>query len=460
MRRENSLEERFYHHLRELRIADQPARWVVALSGGCDSVVLLHLLRRYSGLPGLSLAAAHLDHAIRPDSADDAHWVAGLCAAWEIPLLSHRLEVAPRSEDAARQARYEFLRGAARSVDASWIVTAHHADDQAETVLFRALRGTGLDGLGGIRAVTANGLLRPLLPFWRREIEEYARERGLRWRTDPSNFSLAPARNRIRHELLPLAEAAVSPAARRNLVRLAALAREAEEVLETATRRAEAELVEEENGAILLARGRLRGYDAALGARLLRHLLRRFGVVLGRAGTRAALQFITNAHSGRVMQLPAGVRVRLEFDTARIEREAALAEAAPDDEALAIERVDLPGEGELLLQGRRYRVAWRTGTAADVGAVPGWDVALPMDAIDSPLLLRGWSPGDRMRTRSGTRALKKIFLEQRVPRSARAKLPVLVDNRGAVLWVGGTPGQATLPPGPDETAFILSIRDA
>jgi tRNA(Ile)-lysidine synthase len=449
------LEARFLEHLRGLRVVDEPARWVVALSGGCDSLVLLFLLRRLSAPLRLSLTAAHLDHAMRPDSAEDARWAAGVCAAWEVPLVSRRLAAAPASEDAARRARYAFLREAAREAGARWIATGHHADDQAETVLFRALRGTGLDGLGGIRAVTAGGLVRPLLPFWRREIEELAREHGLRWRTDSSNLSLEPARNRIRHELIPLAEAGIAPAARRNLVRLAALAREAEGVLDAAVRRAEEELVREENGAFLLARGRLRVYDSGVGARLLRHLLRRFGVVLGRVGTRAALQFITDAPSGRVLQLPSGVRVRLEFDQARLERDG----PTPTDETLLIESLDLPGEGPLRLGGRAYRVAWRTG-AGGAGAEGGWTVVLARDSIRMPLLLRAWQPGDRMRTSGGSKTLKKLFLEHRVPLSLRPKLPVLVDGSGAVLWVAGVPRPPLIRPRPGEEPLFLNVVDA
>jgi tRNA(Ile)-lysidine synthase len=449
------LEDRFLGHLRGLGVADEPARWVVALSGGCDSLVLLFLLRRVSPPLGLSLTAAHLDHAMRPDSEADARWVAGVCAAWEIPLVSRRLASAPASEDAARRARYAFLRETAREAGARWIATGHHADDQAETVLFRALRGTGLDGLGGIRAVTADGLVRPLLPFWRREIEELARERGLRWRTDPTNFALEPARNRIRHELIPLAEAGVAPAARRNLVSLAALAREAEEVLEAAVRRAEGELVREENGAFLLARGRLRGYDSALGARLLRHLLRRLGVVLGRVGTRATLQFITDAPSGRVMQLPSGVRVRLEFDQARVEKEA----ARPADEPLSIASLGRPGEGSLRLGGRAYRVSWSM-SRGQVEAEAGWTAVLARDSIRLPLLMRAWRPGDRMRTAGGSKTLKKLFLEHRVPRSLRPTLPVLVDASGAVLWVAGVPRPPLTRPRPGEEPLILNVVDA
>jgi tRNA(Ile)-lysidine synthase len=451
-----SIENGFVEHLRGLGVLETPGRWVVALSGGCDSVVLLHLLHRNAADLGLHLTAAHLDHAMRPESAEDATWVADLCADWGVPLLTRRLETPPTSEDSARRARHAFLREVAREDHARWVAMGHHADDQAETVLFRALRGTGLEGLSGMPAVTRGGIVRPLLPFWRREIEAYAREHGLHWRTDATNRSLEPARNRIRHELIPLAEGSFAPAARLNLVRLAALAREAEGALSESVRRAEEELVTTEEGAFLLARSGLRVYDSGIGARLLRHLLRRLGVVLDRAGTRATLQFIRNAPSGRVMYLPSGVRVRLDFDGARIERDASHA----PDQLLEIGEAEEVGEGEILLSGRRYRATWRVGEPEAIDEQNGWTVALSREDLRFPLLLRGWGPGDRMRTSGGSKTLKKLFLEHRVPRTVRARLPVLVDGSGRVLWVGGIPRPPATPPVAGRDALILSVLDA
>jgi tRNA(Ile)-lysidine synthase len=188
-----------------------PGPGVVAVSGGADSVALLRALAGDPPVPGLIIA--HLNHRLRgPDSDADATFVAGLC-----PHLPHRTEAmdvaaaaagGDNLEDTARRVRYDFLAGVAREAGASWVGTGHTLDDQAETVLHRLIRGTGLRGLRGIaaRRELAPGvqLLRPMLTVSRAEVIGYLQALGQPWREDASNRDAAFTRNRIRHELLPL----------------------------------------------------------------------------------------------------------------------------------------------------------------------------------------------------------------------------------------------------------------
>jgi tRNA(Ile)-lysidine synthase len=452
---ERSLEARFAAHFRSLRL-ERAGPLVVAVSGGCDSVTLLFLLRFCLREPHLRLVVAHLDHAMRPGSEGDARWVAGLCAAWQLPLVRHRLPHPPRGEAEARVERYAFLRRAAADQGARYILTAHHADDQAETVLYRALRGAGLAGLGGMAAVSDSGVVRPLLPFWREEIERFARARDVRWRSDPTNRSPDVVRNRIRLSLLPWLEREVAPGARRSLVSLAALAREAEATLEREAERAACEVAHEEKGVVVLARPRMRDYDSATGSRILRKLLRRFGVVLSRTGTRTALQFITDAASGRELQLPGGVRIRLEFEVARIAGEGPPPEDVPFQ--LTLEQAAARVQGSATIGGQCFGVAagvapWQRTDAPE----PAERAALPLAALCFPLTLRGWQPGDRMATAGGTKTLKKLFLEHRIPRSQRHCTPVLVDAQGSVLWVVGIPRAPVFAPRPGEEALLLTV---
>jgi tRNA(Ile)-lysidine synthase len=419
------------------------AHVLVAVSGGADSVALLHLLRFCSDCV---LSAAHFDHAMRPGSAADAAWVRGLCRAWGVPLIEARADRALRSEGDAREARYAFLRAAQRECGAAFLATAHHADDQAETVLLRMLRGTGLGGLAGIPERGPEGLIRPLLPFWRAELRRYAAGNRLRWRRDPTNRGLRPLRNRIRLGLLPR----MPEGTRDALVRLAALAGEAEALME---RRAEAALLRvsrEDDGAVLLEREALGAYDSAIATRVLRRVLRRYGTVLDRPGTRTALQFISTAPSGRELVLPGGrARILTEFGRARI---AALDPPGGPDRTLAVHGAE--GAGEARIGGATWEVRWRTAAASEAGAD---ETAL--DPAGAPFRVRGWLPGDRVRMTAGGRTLKKLFNEARVPRSRRARLPVVCDAAGRVVWVVGV-ARAADPPPPRGLALILSMVDA
>ena len=326
------------------------------------------------------------------------------------------------------------------------MLTAHHADDQAETVLFRTLRGTGIKGLAGIPERGPGGLVRPLLPFRRRELEAYARSCRIPFLTDPSNADPRFARNVLRHEILPRLEGAVAPGAVRSLLRLSRLAREEEEAWESLLPRLlEGVVREADHGRVVVDRSALLAYHPAVRPRLLRALLGGLGIVLDQAGTRAALEVTSSRASGRRRHLPGGVVLTRERD--RIVPVKATREG---DELLEIPE---PGEGagSLTLAGRIYRVEWRRGGEPR----SEWAHAFASCRLTYPLRFRAWSPGDRIRMSYGSKKLSKIFAEARVPVSDRSGRPVLVDGRGALLWV---PGVATAPEAaPDEADERLTI---
>jgi tRNA(Ile)-lysidine synthase len=454
----DDLAERFRTHLDALGLRGTGAHVLVALSGGRDSVVLLHLLRFHAGDPTLRLSAAHFDHAMRPKSERDARWAAGLCAAWNIPFATERAGTPPHGEAAAREARYAFLRRAQAELGATHLATAHHADDQAETVLFRVLRGTGPRGLAGIPARGPGGLVRPLLPFWRAEIARFASARRLRWRTDPTNRRVTPARNRIRLDLLPAAERHVARGARRNLVRLAELAAEDEAAWTARARVALDDCARAEGTGFVLVRGRFAGYDWPVASRALRLLLRRMGTVPDRAGTRLAHEFIRTASSGRQMVLPGGVRIALEFGEARLEPAA----AGDGGDAASDAPLQIPGDagdgaGTACIGGREYTVRWRTHGATPAAETGDWTADLAAERVAYPLTVRARVPGDRIRQRGGSRTLKRLFTDSRVPRGARASLPVVASADGAVLWVPGVATALEAVPLGGERTITLTI---
>ncbi len=187
---------------------------LVAISGGADSVALLRAMLRLKTNGAGRICAAHFNHRLRSAADEDELFVRGLCAHWKIPCEIGRAEAtqiasAPGEgiEEAARRLRYDFLEAAAGNLGARHVVTAHTADDQAETILQRILRGTGLSGLSGIARTRTLGhaaLMRPLLGFRRAEIERYLADLRQPFRRDDSNSDRRFTRNRIRRELLPL----------------------------------------------------------------------------------------------------------------------------------------------------------------------------------------------------------------------------------------------------------------
>jgi len=455
---------------------------LVALSGGLDSTVLLHLLLFSPGLPDRKVEAAHFDHGMRPGSRYDQAWVSGLCRAWGVPLHRGTAVSVPRSEDEAREARLGFLLEVKTKEGMDWILTGHHGDDQAETVLFRIVRGTGLRGLAGIPSTRDPGFYRPLLPFSKRDLVGYARGARLGFRTDPTNESPRFARNFIRHRILPRLESEVAPGARGALRRLARLARENEEAWESLMPSLLDGVLEEDAGQIRVVRSRLLAYGPAVQTRVMREVLNRAGIVLDEVGTQSVMEFTRTGASGGRLHLPGGSRLVREFDGFRI----GPMPVRPRDKVLTF-RDSSPGVGRVRLGGVEYEVCWGPEYEASWGSEyeaswgpgyeacrgPGyeacrgpekaegwsWQVAVPVSGAGFPLSLRGWKPGDRIRLPYGTKKLKKLFAEAKIPSEARDRVPVLADGRGRILWVAGLVTSTLLQEAGDAGTLFFGIRN-
>ena len=429
-------------------------RVVVAVSGGLDSTVLLHLLRFGAALPRLDLVVAHFDHRMRSDSGDDARWVAELAASWSLPVEVGTATEPLTSERAARDARYRFLEAVRARVGARWILTAHQADDQAETVLFRIARGTGLSGLRGIPA-RRGVLVRPLLSFWREELERYAEEAALTPRADPTNADPRFARNAIRRDLIPRLEATVAAGARQSLVRLARLAAREERawraMLPELVDRA---ILERAEDRIVVARPVLLEYPPTVRARVLRALFRRFGCSLDEAGTVSAVEFTSAGASGRSHPLPGGLTLSREFERFVLAREG----ETRADELLEI-RAAGSGEGQFEIGGRRLGAWWSPDAPADDAAESPAHEAFALARLVFPLRFRGPRPGDRIRLSYGSKKLKKLMVEARIPLSERGRVPVLVDGAERVLWLPGVVREAGTQPAAGEETFHIGIGD-
>ena len=427
--------------------AKEGPQLVVAFSGGLDSCVLLHALRSLclaDPTTATILTAAHFDHRMRDGSAGDAEWVMGMCEKWAVPLTVERADKPLESEADARAARYDFLDRTRFSAGHNAVVlTAHHADDQAETVLFRMLRGTGPDGLRGI-AGQRPGVARPLLGLWREDLEAYAGLEGLDWRDDPTNQDLGYARNALRHKILPEVERSVAPGARKALVRLARISgSEAEAwsqalplVLKMLDVRQKGSERDVEGICLDVDENDFRMLGQPLRARVIRYLASELGVTLNDAGVGRVDDFFSSTTSGRTIELGSNLTASLQLDRVvfSVSRPSLVATPIPIDETVVI-KSGSEGEGEVRLAGKRYRVVWAEGSSSD--SAEGDEAVFDLAGLSFPLEVRGRAPGDRLRSSVGSRKLKKVMLEHRIPQRRREMMPVLVDARGEVLWIPG-----------------------
>lgn len=429
-----SLRARFDRHLRNHPGLIPPgARVLVAFSGGPDSTALLDLLRSQSDARRLTLRAAHFDHGLRPESEREAERAARRARDLDVDCVVSAPSDGPEPDPATcRRARYDFLRREADRWGADRIATGHQADDQVETVLFRILRGTGLRGLRAIPP-RRGSVVRPLLPFHRRELQEYLGERGLAWIRDPSNLDPGYSRSRIRHELLPALDAAWDGDARQRLWRLAERARRVDAVLDRLAREVlSSARIHDEAGrtepARLLREPVLRA-GREVQARVVRLLARRRNVRLDRGGTRSAVEFINDGASGGRVDVGGGLQLGRDFDTLWLGDSTAGQGAR--------ERLRIPpessGRARVCIGGRELRVDW----APDGPPAGAHRLAIPESFRQVALWVRAREPGDRIRLAGGIRKVKDVLTDRRVPASWRDRMPVLAEGPGEILWIPG-----------------------
>ena len=406
-----------------------------AVSGGRDSVCLLDYLWRLEQERGFSVAAAHLNHLMRPTAQRDEDFVRALCASLDVPFHTEKADVYALCdtwrltvEETGRRARYEFLRRTAASIGAAFIATAHHREDQAETVLLQLLRGTGPQGLSGIPPVR-DGIIRPLLDTPRAAIEGYIQAHGLTYVTDETNLDLSYARNRLRLSLWPELET-INPALTPHICHTADILRAENDYLD-----AQAAALLPDTGTALPCHTLLSA-PAALRPRMLRLLAERLPV--GKKDfTAAHYQALAQlCHTGGALSLPGGAQALCRGGT------------------LSLTLPPAPPEPQPLREGRNTFGPWHI-TVTHTPA-PG---ALALQ--DGPLTVRSWRRDDRMTLPGsrGPRSLKRLLSDRGIVPPQRDTWPVLCrDDRPAAVWQVGTDTKA-LPADAGHTIYIIITQN-
>lgn len=377
---------------------------ICAVSGGADSVALLFAMYLLRQKLQICLQAAHFDHQLRgEESAEDARFVRELCQRFDIPLTVGTGPVTAGEkglEAAARDARYAFLMGLSGK-----IATAHTADDNAETVLMRLVRGTGLKGLGAIAPVRGP-LIRPMLGVTRQDVLAFLEEYCLPYREDSSNATDQFLRNRLRHHVMPLLRQE-NPQLALNLSQMALRLREDERQL--------AELARLEGPLTVTA---LRGLSEARRSRVLERFLKDHGFREPEAAHLALVHaVVTSDRPSARAELPGGLVVRRCYDRLLVERE---------PEPLVERTLECPGSACL--------PGWRIECGAPDREDDGRNIFTT--DISGPLVVRARRSGDTIRSAGGTKTLKKLFIDRKIPAHLRDTIPVLADDKGIVAVCG------------------------
>jgi tRNA(Ile)-lysidine synthase len=430
---------------RRERLVPRGSVVVCGLSGGPDSVALLRALRDLEQPLDCRVVAAHLDHALRSDSAEDEAFCERLAREWDVPYHAERAsptelraEGDGGPENAARRARYGFLaRVAAR--EGGVVAVGHHAGDRAETFLAQLLRGAGPRGLSLPRYRREDGLIRPLLDRTRAEILEFLETRGIPYRTDPTNLDGSNLRSRLRTEVFPLLQRE-NPDAVGAIARAAGSLAAVDDFLDRSAECALGELrIAGPRGELTLDGPRGRTYHRAVLSSLLRKAVRGLG-------TRGALGFEPVERCVRawkrggrlVLDVPGRVRISVEPDRVTLAR-TDRPQPAPREQVL-------PVPGRVLWSGSRetgggcVHLTVETRTPPEDPRSASGPTRAWIDAarVEAPLRVRCRRPGDRYRPLGlgGSVKVQDLFVDRKIPRACRDSVPVVADARG-ILWIPG-----------------------
>jgi len=425
---------------------------LVAVSGGPDSLALLHLLVERARGWQLRLGIAHLDHGLRKESARDAEFIRQLAASLAVTLYTRRVEVRDLQrqwhlslEAVGRKARYRFFAETADRHGFNKVALAHHADDNAETLLLNLLRGSGRLGLAGMPPMREGRFIRPLIDATRAEISDYLGRRNLSTLADPTNQDNVFLRNRIRNQLIPLLERDYQPGVRAVLHRSAEVLRDEEDWIESQIRPIfEQTVMFRRPGRLTLGAEALRGLAPAIqrrvvrtGLRLVQDDLRRIAFV----HVEAILALTERQSDGGPIRLPGGVRVRRQGDALTMAR----GDTGLTDDRSGTACTDysyhLEGYGALTVIETGDCIALteiERDEAMDPAAAGPLTAFMDGAAVEFPLTIRNFRPGDRFSPFgvNGTQKLKKFFIDNKVPRDQRRRCPLLLC-KGRILWVAG-----------------------
>lgn len=448
MKNQPSWEERVLGFIREHKLITTGEKVVVAVSGGSDSVCLLHILLNLRKELKIELHIAHLNHQLRGAESDaDADYVAELAKKLDIPATIEKRDVKGYQarerlspEEAAREVRYGFLAEVAKAVGAEKAAAGHTRDDHIETILMHLIRGSGTRGLRGLQPATpwqSGGksltIIRPLLELSHAETEDYCRRHKLMPRLDASNLSLSPLRNRVRRQLLPLLES-YNPAVAEAMLRTGRIADDDITFLDEQVARLWDEVIKREGKSLILDKEAFEKLPPALKRYLLRAAVER---LLGSAKDVEMRHIeemlaLTTKAAGKRLNLPKGLGFAVEYDRYLL---------TPDANAL-YPLPELEGEFRLNVPGETKLPGWRVEAAiverAEMGEADDFTAYFDPAKVGEEISVRARRRGDRFQPQGldQPKKLGEFMIDAKIPQAWRRGIPLVCSGK-QIIWVVG-----------------------
>ena len=423
---------------------------VTGVSGGADSVCLLHVLKQLAKEISFSITAVHVNHMLRGCEADkDESFVSALCDEWEIPIRIFREDVKALSEkerisieEAGRLVRYDCFQRVLQETCGNHIAVAHHAQDQAETIFLNLLRGSGLDGLCGMEQIQGH-IIRPFLTMNKDEIYEYIERNGLLYRTDSSNLENSYARNTIRNSVFPQIKKETGISIVSSLLRASQLLRTDRDYLsQMALSCFDKIKISEESETIILNRKEFLDLHQAMAARVLRIAWGKItGSTKGLEAKHVDMTFgiARKKNSGKSIDMPGGIRVKTDYNRLIITKKET-STALPFNMDVHIPCIDEPVLDKFRITAMVYSKEEYIKAFGDTSKQPEKSLVQLFDynKIKRGINIRNRLPGDVFFPfgSPGKKKLKDFFIDEKISKVKRDELPLLVDGEG-IIWVIG-----------------------
>ena len=430
------MEEKVSKYIRKHHMIETGDYVVAGISGGADSVCLLFMLKEFQKEADFFLEAVHVEHGIRgEESLKDAAFTKQLCKKWGITFHMAAFDVPKRAagekltlEEAARKCRYEAFAEACKGREHAKIAVAHNQDDQAETILWNLVRGSGLQGLCGIRPVNGN-IIRPLLGVSRQEIEAYLKKQGQDYCTDSTNLTDEYTRNRLRHRILPEMENGLNVRARVHIAQAGERLGRAWEYLEKEAKKKAEKISSVRKQEVWIEGKELLREEEVMQEYILRVCMERLGMGLKDVGAvhLDEMKKLAAGQSGRRMMLPGGRTARRTGDYL------VLGEGEPPQKITEEVELLVPGES----QWGKYRI--KTSLEPGNGQIipqKKYTKWLDYDTIKNTIQLRSRRSGDYFIAEGRHSKLKKYFINEKILKEERDKVLLLADE-SHILWIVG-----------------------